>query len=226
MNINILHLIEGARKAQGLAVVIDVFRAFSLECYLTAANAEKIIPVGTRAEAHRLRQLNPGYLLFGERHGRILEGFDYGNSPSQIKGIDFSGKTVIHTTSSGTKGLMSASGADEIISGSLLNAKAVARYITMRAPKKVSLVCMGWEGLRDTDEDIICAQYIESLLRGEKPEVSARIEALKQTDGARFFDPAQQDSCPQEDFYLCTACDIFDFVLKLDESGAMRRIDC
>ncbi len=85
---------------------------------------------------------------------------------------------------------------------------------------------MGWEGLQDTDEDIICAQYIESLLRGKESEISARIEALKQTDGARFFDQTQQDSCPQEDFYLCTACNIFDFVLKLDENGTMQRIDC
>jgi 2-phosphosulfolactate phosphatase len=134
-------------------------------------------------------------------------------------------QNIIHTPFR-HKGAENASGADEIITGSLLNAKAVARYIRTRSPKKVSLVCMGWEGLQDTDEDIICAQYIESLLRGKESEISARIEALKQTDGARFFDQTQQDSCPQEDFYLCTACNIFDFVLKLDENGTMQRIDC
>ncbi len=225
MDINILHLMDGAKKARGLAVVIDVFRAFSLECYLTAANAEKIIPVGAKEEAYRLKQAHPGFILCGERHGKILEGFDYGNSPSQIKGVDFSGKTVIHTTSSGTQGLAAASGADEVVTGSLVNAGAIARYITARAPKTVSLVCMGWEGLYDTDEDILYAQYIESLLRGKELNITARIEALRQTDGARFFDPAQQESCPKEDFYMCTAPSIFDFVLKLD-GGAMMRIDC
>jgi 2-phosphosulfolactate phosphatase len=225
MDINILHLMDGAKKARGLAVVIDVFRAFSLECYLTAANAEKIIPVGAKEEAYRLKQAHPGFILCGERHGKILEGFDYGNSPFQIKGVDFSGKTVIHTTSSGTQGLAAASGADEVVTGSLVNAGAIARYISARAPKTVSLICMGWEGLYDTDEDILCAQYIESLLRGKKTDITARIEALRQTDGARFFDPAQQESCPEEDFYLCTAPGIFDFVLKLD-GGAMTRIDC
>lgn len=226
MDINILYLTEGACKALGLTVIIDVFRAFSLECYLTAAHAEKIIPVGTKEEAWRLKALDPTRILIGERHGIIIESFDYGNSPSQIKGIDFSGKTIIHTTSSGTKGLVSATGADEIITGSLLNAKAVARYITMRAPQKVSLVCMGWEGLHDTDEDILCAKYIESLIKGKETDISEDIEKLKATDGARFFDQSKHDSCPEEDFFMCTALNVFDFVLKFTADKEILRINC
>ncbi|MFO7655522.1 MAG: 2-phosphosulfolactate phosphatase, partial [Bacteroidales bacterium] len=65
MEIEILQLIEGARQAMGLTVIIDVFRAFSLACYIFDQGAEKIIPVGDIDMAYRLKENNPGYLLAG-----------------------------------------------------------------------------------------------------------------------------------------------------------------
>ena len=84
MQITIKHLIEGARQAEGLVVVIDVFRAFSLECWLYAMGAEEIRPVGAVEEALGWREKDPGCILIGERHGRKLDGFDFGNSPSTV----------------------------------------------------------------------------------------------------------------------------------------------
>ncbi|MFW6029990.1 MAG: 2-phosphosulfolactate phosphatase, partial [Halanaerobiales bacterium] len=82
MKYKILHLIDGAKEARGLAVVIDVFRAFSTAVYLFANGAERIIPVATLETAHYLKSRNPGWILLGERRGKKIEGFDYGNSPS------------------------------------------------------------------------------------------------------------------------------------------------
>ena len=82
MNITIRRLIEGAKKAEGLAVIIDVFRAFSLECYLFAAGAAGIRPVRSIEETFAWRKKDPECLLIGERHGRMIEGCDLGNSPS------------------------------------------------------------------------------------------------------------------------------------------------
>ena len=214
MEINMLYLKKGASLAKGLTVIIDVFRAFSLECYIMAAGAKKIIPVADKDEAYELKKANPEYILIGERHGIKLEGFDYGNSPSQIKNVDFKNKTIIHTTSSGTQGLAGAVNADNVITGSLVNAKAIADYIIKCNAKIVSLVSMGWEGIYNTKEDILCAEYIRALLKGEESDVLTGIENLKQTDGARFFDESQQESCPTEDFYLCTDINKFNFVLK------------
>ena len=132
MNIKILHMIEGAKQATGVTVVIDVFRAFSVEAYLMNSNVKKIIPVGDMQIAHDYKKNNPGVILVGERHGRILPGFDFGNSPSQLEGADLTGKTVIHTTSAGTQGIANAKNADVILTGSLVNAKAVAKYICSR----------------------------------------------------------------------------------------------
>lgn len=228
MQIRILHLARGAREARGITVVIDVFRAFTLEAYLFDQGAEKIYTVADEATAYRLKREHPEYILIGERHGKILPGFDYGNSPSSVQGMDFSGKTFVHTTSNGTQGIANASGADEILTGSLVNAKATAQYILAQHPEEVSLVCMGWEG-RDTEEDVLCAQYLKSLLEG-KPmtDIVKKADDLRYTEGKKFFDPARQDAFPQADFAMCVKPDLFDFVIvnqKVDGLSIDRRKD-
>ena len=224
--INILHLIEGAKQAKGLTVIIDVFRAFSLECYLYDMGAEDIRPVGTIEEAFRLREELGNSVLIGERHGKKCEGFDYGNSPSSMQSENVKGKIVIHTTSAGTQGIVNANGASDIITGSLVNAKAVAEYILKRQPQIVSLVCMGNGGVRPAAEDELCAEYIKSILEGnELQDFEQRVADLRYNGGEHFFDENRQEVFPQEDFWLCTKCNCFPFVIRIDrdEKGYITR---
>ena len=229
MNIEILQLLEGARRAKGLTVIIDVFRAFSVECYALAAGASAILATGEIDEAYRLQQLYPDAYLVGERGGMKCEGFHFGNSPSELSKADLSGRMIIHTTSAGTQGIANAYGADEIITGSLVNAKAIAAYIAKKQPDEVSLVCMGTAGVTPAQEDELCAAYIESLLRGRPmTDLASRAAALQTGGGAHFFDPACQHIYPEADFHLCTRHDVFPFVLRVeqDELGWFsRRID-
>ena len=120
MEIRRLSLIEGAEKAEGLAVVIDVFRAFTTAAYVISNGAEKIIPVGTVEEAFDMKRTNHGVVLMGEREGKQVPGFDFGNSPHEVRNIDFTGLTVVQTTSAGTRGLMSAKDAHTILPGSFV----------------------------------------------------------------------------------------------------------
>jgi len=224
----IFHLLEGAEEARGTVVIIDVFRAFSLECYLYEMGASLVRPVGSLEEAWALKERFPDAVLVGERKGIRCEGFDFGNSPSQLRKEDIEGRLVIHTTSAGTQGIVHACGADEVITGSVVNARAIARYILekeKRAPEtvhEVSLVAMGLSAKERTDEDELCAEYIRNLLSGkEMPDLAARLSALRNTSGKRFFDPKLQEHFPKEDFALCTAHDSFPFVLRIgkDEWG-------
>lgn len=217
MNIRILQLIEGAKQATGVVVIIDVFRAFSVEAYAMAKGAKTIIPVGDKQLAYDLKEQNPDYILIGERNGKILPGFDFGNSPSQIENIDFLGKTIIHTTSAGTQGIANAKNADVILTGSLVNAKAIAKYIKQNNFEDVSLVCMGLRAERPIEEDTLCAEYIKSLLENNPIDLIDKIENLKRTSGAKFFDPTQQDVFPERDFYLSTDTDKFHFVLEVEK---------
>lgn len=218
MNIQILHMIEGAKKAKGITVVIDVFRAFSMEAYCFAKGAKKVIPVGDIDLAYKLKEENSSIILAGERHGKIMPGFDTGNSPSELMSVDVEDKIVVHTTSAGTQGIANAKNADEILGGSLVNAKAVAEYIKKSGASEVSLVCMGLEALSETEEDTLCAEYIKSLLEGTSIDMEKEIESLKTTSGAKFFDKTQNDVFPEADFAMCTDLNKFNFVMRLKKS--------
>lgn len=226
MEIKILRLIDGAKNARGTTVIIDVFRAMSLEACFYNNGANAVIPIGDIATAYQLKELNPEYVLAGERHGKIVEGFDMGNSPSQLKNINVLGKTIVHTTSAGTQGIDNAIKAEEILGGSLLTAKATAEYIKRKNPEYVSLVCMGLEGAIDTEEDLLCAEYIKGLLEGKEIDIACDMEALKYTSGAKFFDYKQKDVFPTEDFYMCTELNKFNYVLRYNRvNGVMEKID-
>jgi 2-phosphosulfolactate phosphatase len=230
MNIEILQLVDGSRKAKGLAVIIDVFRAFSLECYISDQGAREIIAVGDIEVAYKYKSENPGTILIGERNERKPVDFDYGNSPAQLLGVDFTGKTIIHSTSAGTQGLVNATHADEIITGSFVNANAIIRYIKNKEPEIVSLVCMGYSALYPTEEDTFCAEYIRNSLLGLPNDIKDITNRIKQTSGQRLFEAKNQAHSPEKDFYLCMDLGKFDFVLKAEQGQngltKLRKIDC
>ena len=214
----ILHLLEGARSATGITVIIDVFRAFSVECYLYEMGASLVRPVGTIEEARVLHEAIPGSILVGERQGRKIDGCDLGNSPSSIDPEMVRGKRIIHTTSAGTQGIVSAVHAEEILTGSFVNGKAVADYIRKKDPEKVSLVCMGKAGLEPAEEDELCAVWLRSLLTGrEMPDIDQKLQALAHGGGRHFFDPARQEVYPEKDFWMCIDRNRFDFVLRIEK---------
>lgn len=222
MKIEILQLLEGAQKASGLTVIIDVFRAFSTACYAFGNGVQKIFPVGEIDLAYQLKKENPGFILVGERHERKPEGFDFGNSPSQLLESDLNGKIMVHTTSSGTQGIANAKGADEIITGSFVNAQAIINYIRKQNPAQVSLVCMGYSCQYPTDEDTLLAVYIKNELEGKPNDFEAMVEQIKQGDGARFFAPEKQEWAPVADFDLCLSLNRFNFVLKVEQENGIN----
>ncbi|MFW5976648.1 MAG: 2-phosphosulfolactate phosphatase [Bacillota bacterium] len=216
MKVNILSLINGARKAEGLTVIIDVFRAFSVACYVFANGAEKIFPVGELKRAYNLKAKNPEYILIGEREGKKLPECNYGNSPAEVEKVDFTGKKVIHTTSAGTQGIVNSVNAEEVITGSFVNVQAVVNYIKSSGPEVVSLVGMGEAGKVTAEEDMMCCQYMKDLLLDKKPQKFNEIrEKLKNGNGRKFFD-SDKNWYKKRDFQLCMKLNKFNFVLKTE----------
>lgn len=218
MDVKILQLIEGAKQARGTTVVIDVFRAFSLEAYMFSLGVKNVYPIGQVEKAYKLKEEHPDWILAGERGGAILPGFDTGNAPSELYKLDLNGKTVVHTTSAGTQGVANATFATEILGAGLVNARATAEYIKKINAKEVSLVCMGLEAKEPTDEDTLCARYIKAILEGteDKINMDLEIENLKKTSGAKFFDEKQNHIFPRADFAMCTEIDKFNFAIRFD----------
>ena len=224
--VNMLHLIDGAKQAEGLTVIIDVFRAFSFETYLYDMGAELIRPIGTIEEAFKLKETTPNSLLFGERNGIKVEGFDFGNSPSSVNSEIVKGKTILHTTSAGTQGVVNATNATQILAGSLVNARAIAEYIIETQPESVSVVSMGWNAEELAAEDELCAEYIKSILDGEDlPNMDERVADLQFHGGEHFFNPDTQEVFPEPDFWMCIKYDRFPYILEIykDEIGYVTK---
>jgi 2-phosphosulfolactate phosphatase len=220
MNIEILEFAEGARKARGIAVIIDVFRAFSVACYAYDAGAARIIATDSVENALSLKSKYRNSVLIGERNERKIEGFDFGNSPTEILKNDLTGVTVIHTTTAGTMGLSNTTGAETVLAASIVNASSTASYISAKHPDTVSLVAMGYRAIFPAEEDLLCARMIKARLLGQNDDWDRQISELKDGAGKRFFDAANIEFSPPTDFFLCTMADRFDFVLK-----AERRFD-
>jgi 2-phosphosulfolactate phosphatase len=220
MKIKILEFVEGAKRADGVTVIIDVFRAFSVSCYVIDSGASRIIATSGADEAFLVKKKYTNSVLVGERNEKIIDGFDYGNSPTEIIKADLHGKTVIHTTTAGTQGLINAVNAELVITGSLVNAGAVVNFIKAIDPESVSLVAMGYRATVSALEDLVCAEFIKSSLEDQSYDIEEKISELKNSSGKRFFDPANIKFSPPTDFFLCTMLNKFNFILK-----AERRFD-
>ena len=228
MRVEIKDFVAGASEARGIAVVIDVFRAFSLAAFAFASGARRIVPVAPLEEAFRLKAADPRALLVGERYARPVPGADCGNSPTQLAAFDLRGRTLIHCTHAGTQGLCAATGADEVLTGALVNASAIVRYLRQRAPDQVTLVRMGQHASERCAEDDVCAEVLAAGLAGRTIDTSALAAQLRSVPSAAKFFDSSCDWAPVEDFAFCTHVDRYDFVLRLNRTtapAALERVD-
>lgn len=173
MDVRIVSGLDGAAKARGVVVVIDVFRAFTVAAVALARGADRILLARELEKALDWKAEGIADLTVGERGGAKPAGFDCGNSPYQISTLDLSGQTLAQTTTNGTAGIHAAGGADRIYTGALINAAATARAVQLLDPPVVTLVAMGRQGAGRTDEDEVCALYLRAMIEGRAPDGSA-----------------------------------------------------
>lgn len=207
MNIQIFPGIQGAQKAQGIVVVIDVLRAATVSAYLLDQGVETITPVSTKEEAFAYKKLDPTLLLVGEERGIKIPGFDIGNSPFEIKNTqNLRGKHVIQRSSTGTQGLVNTQQASDVIFGSFVTLSAICEFILEKNPEDVSLVPM--EGY----EDFMFAELLKDKILKTNTLTMEKIKKDLEThpDCEWFLDP-KKPLFPVEDFYLSVSLDTFSF---------------
>lgn len=163
--------LEKRELAGRSVVVIDALRATSTMIAAFENGCAAFIPVLTVEEARsRVADLaGPDICLGGERGGRMVEGFQFGNSPQDYQAEKVCGKTVVMTTTNGTRALLAARSAAKVLIGSFMNRTAIARRL-IEEKKDVLIACAG-EKDRFCLEDALCAGAIIDSL--EKAKVSA-----------------------------------------------------
>jgi 2-phosphosulfolactate phosphatase len=155
--------VERPGSTDVVCVVIDVLRATSTIAAAFAAGAEAVIPVAEIAAAVAWRVDDPRVLLAGERDGLPIEpavsggvAFDFGNSPREMTPRRVSGRTIVLTTTNGTRAFAACGACSAVLSCSFANLRATADWLSRRRPAEVVVVTAGHEG-EDAGEDVLCA---------------------------------------------------------------------
>ena len=221
MKIKMDSLLDGARNAEGIVLIIDVFRAFTTASVAFARGAEKIVLVAEVEEALALFKMGVGDLCIGEVGGVKPEGFHLGNSPFEMSTADVSGKTLIQSTRAGTVGVSLATRADQIYVTSLVISKPTVGAVIRQDPDLVTIVAMGAEGVVRTDEDEQCGLYIRNLLEGRQPDRDAVRSLVMTGNQTQKYEDRKFPQFHPKDPVLATNIDSYSFAIKVDRENGL-----
>ena len=149
--------------SNSIVVIIDVLRATSTVATALYNGAKEIIPVDSVADCIRIgRELN--CITAGERDGKVAEGLQYGNSPFEYPEEFVKGKTLVLTTTNGTKLLhmAHARGAKEIITGSFPNLSVVCEHL-LKKNRDVILACAAWKDRINLEDTLFAGCVIDRI---------------------------------------------------------------
>jgi 2-phosphosulfolactate phosphatase len=229
--------------SQTVCVVFDVLRATTSMVTALANGAEAIIPVGEISEALSIRQQRPDVLLAGEREGLRIRGhltggveFDLGNSPREFTADKVQGRTLVMTTTNGTRALRACAGARAVLIGCFLNLRANYLWLVEQRPANLVLVCSGTFD-EPALEDILAAgavcERVWPIYGGghisDSAEVARRIYPLMQYDllgamkhsrnGRRLLANPELRS----DVWFSVQRETVPFVAEMTADGAVRK---
>ena len=147
-------------------LVVDVLRASTTIISALASGCVAVVPVSDADEARRRAAATPGALIAGERRGEPLQGFDLGNSPLEFSPARVGGRTVIFTTSNGTRALVAVRAAAAVGVAAFVNASAAAAWAVAQG-RDVVVACAGERGAVSLEDHVCAGLLVECALAGE-----------------------------------------------------------
>ena len=242
-----LPALAGRDLRETVCVVFDVLRATSTFATALQNGAKKIIPVSEISEALAIKKAESGrrkaetILLGGERDGVRISAdgidFDLGNSPREYTPEKVRGKTIVSTTTNGTRALRACAGAKAILAASFLNLGATAEFLRAGNFQDVLLVCAGTRENPALEDTLAAGALCELLAREDiRPTFSNSTEIALQTYARAKSDLVAtiiRDSenarrllaIPElrDDVAFCLRRDLYPFVAKMEDDGGIRR---
>ena len=193
-------LVAPEELGEGTVVVIDVLRASTTIVHAIEAGAAEVIPCLEVEQARKTASVLPAghAVLGGERGGLKIEGFDLGNSPEDYTPETVGGKTVVFTTTNGTRAMQRCAKASRVLIGAFVNAQALCRKLA--GEEIVHLLCAGTRG-QMTGDDILLAGLIVQRLqqRGDiQYALNAQAITARETWQAAFALPHALGAEPLE----------------------------
>jgi 2-phosphosulfolactate phosphatase len=174
-----------------IVVVIDILRASSTITTIIDHGAEALIPVVD--EANALKYKNKDYLIGGERNGETISGFDFGNSPFHYKKNLVKDKTIVLTTTNGTRCVEMSSNASDVIIGSFLNLSAVANYLKNKN-KDIVLFCAGWKNKVNLEDSLFAGALAKKLTNAHLDDSTLLCMDAFEVSGKDLFKTLQKSN--------------------------------
>jgi len=202
-----------------VVVVIDVIRAFTNAAFAFSRGAQEIYPVSKVEEALQFKVQTPGMLACGEVGGIPPEGFDFGNSPTQTNRLDLSGRVIVQRTGAGTQGIVRSVNATSMLAASFVVASATVTYILNLATESVAFVITGQVDNDSGDEDLACAEFLESLFKGQQPDPAPYIDRVYKSRDARLHLDPNFPAFPKSDLDHCTNINAFNFAMHVTKEN-------
>src|SRR5207247_8404779 len=155
--------------AGGVAVVIDVLRATTTIVHALAAGCAAVIPCAEVDEAKKIAAaLRPGkVLLGGERGGKLIRGFDLGNSPREYTAKACKKATLVFTTTNGTRAVLRAAEAERVLIAAFVNYSAVCELLRTDA-RPVHIVCAGCDGAPALEDTLLAGALVDFLCEAQE----------------------------------------------------------
>jgi 2-phosphosulfolactate phosphatase len=171
--------------------VIDVLRANTTICAALAHGARGIVPVASIEDAVKLAQtFDPGdILLAGERNTVRIEGFHLGNSPLEMTEAVVRGRTLVMTTTNGTRALLATAGAQAVYLAAIVNFTVAAGRVrqVLADQGDLLLLCAGREGAFGLDDAYVAGRFLMAALGGRRASGGLNDAALASLDLARHY---------------------------------------
>jgi 2-phosphosulfolactate phosphatase len=188
---------------ESIVVVIDILRATSSITYGIDNGATAIIPVSNIEDCEKYA--NKGYLLAAERNGEVVEGYDFGNSPFSYTLDKVKDKTIVLTTTNGTKALHLANKrAHQVVIGSFLNLDSLCDYL-LTQNKNVLLLCAGWKDHFNLEDTLFAGAVVNKLRQN--------------------FEYVDDSSIAAEDLYLSAKDDLRKYLHKSSHSNRLAQLN-
>jgi len=162
----------------------------------------------------------------GEVNGLPIPGFDFSNSPLEIKNATLRGRRLIQRTTAGTQGVVRSVNASRILTTSFVCATATARRIQQLENQEVTFVVTGKRPDRDGDEDESCADFISQLLKNNHPDPLPYLERVYKSYSGGLFTNQGEGDFLADDLQLAMQVDCFDFAMQVERDQGLLVMTC
>ena len=220
MNVSIEHGIDGAKVAVSRSdsiIIVDTIRASTTYVNAFSSGAKRIVPCSSRKDLEFRLQKYPNAVRSGERLCKKIEGYEYGSSPKEMSNADLDGKTILSSTTNGSRMVVASSQSPLVVMGSFCNASAVIAFLRGKGVD-VTIVCSGRLG-EEVVEDSLCAEYLRFGFNNDFADFRLDPDDIYEECLTSPSYLMLKNAGLEDDFEYCMHIDSHDLVPILDVDG-------